>query len=84
MSMVTAWGRKNLKLPKYANSGKDIARLALKKMASGLRAHAQDIAHWADAAITLPEPFESMDGPALQKAVMGLAQILDDIAANVK
>lgn len=84
MSWLTAWGRRNLKLPIHLNSGKDVARLALKRIASGLRAHAKDIAHWADAAVTLPEPFESMDGPALQKAVMALAQILDDIADNVQ
>ena len=84
MSWVTAWGRRNLKLPKDLNSGKDIARAALRKLASGLRAHAKDIAHWADEAIALPEPFEGMDGPALQEAVVALAQILDEIAASIE
>jgi len=66
MSKLSKWW-------KSWNSPKDVARQVVKF----LRRRADDIAAWADRQTTLPEPFESYDGPMVKKAVLGLAALIE-------
>jgi len=81
MSMLTKWLKHEWHLPEDT-PGEQVIGEGLEKLGQQLEAHAADVVLWADRLIPLPEPFESMDGPAIALVLNGLAKWLKTMGAD--